>query len=77
MFVFYDFETTGTSPAFDPPLQFAAILTDDDFKQVEREDAGNYHPNCTLAVIQKILKWRHGPFVNQMASNFVSCRNIN
>ena len=38
MFVFYDFETTGTSPAFDQPLQFAAILTDDDFNQVERVD---------------------------------------
>jgi len=38
MFVFYDFETSGTSPAFDQPLQFAAILTDDDFKQIERVD---------------------------------------
>ncbi len=38
MFAFYDFETTGTSPAFDQPLQFAAILTDDDFNQVERVD---------------------------------------
>ncbi len=36
MFAFYDFETTGTSPAFDQPLQFAAILTDDDFNEVER-----------------------------------------
>ena len=36
MFVFYDFETTGTSPAFDQPLQFAAILTDDDFVEIER-----------------------------------------
>lgn len=35
MFAFYDFETTGISPAFDQPLQFAAILTDDDFNQVE------------------------------------------
>lgn len=36
MFAFYDFETTGTSPKYDQPLQFAAILTDDDFNQVER-----------------------------------------
>ncbi len=36
MFVFYDFETTGTSPAFDQPVQFAAILTDDDFNETER-----------------------------------------
>jgi exodeoxyribonuclease-1 len=38
MFVFYDFETTGTDPAFDQPLQFAAILTDDEFNEVERVD---------------------------------------
>ncbi|MEL7803206.1 exonuclease domain-containing protein [Sulfitobacter pontiacus] len=38
MFVFYDFETTGTSPSFDQPIQFAAILTDYDFNQVERVD---------------------------------------
>ena len=35
-FVFYDLETTGTSPAFDQPLQFAAIRTDDDFNGIER-----------------------------------------
>ncbi|XAT58235.1 hypothetical protein GN241_13255 [Rhodobacteraceae bacterium IMCC1335] len=28
-YVFYDFETTGISPAFDHPLQFAAIVTDE------------------------------------------------
>lgn len=44
MFAFYDFETTGTSPAFDQPIQFAAILTDDDFNQVERVDI-----RCQLA----------------------------
>lgn len=36
MFAFYDFETTGTSPQFDQPLQFAAILTDGEFQEVER-----------------------------------------
>jgi len=36
MFAFYDFETTGTSPAFDQPIQFAAILTDDDFNPIEK-----------------------------------------
>ncbi|MEP2028231.1 MAG: exonuclease domain-containing protein [Paracoccaceae bacterium] len=36
MFAFYDLETTGTSAAFDQPLQFAAILTDDEFNQIER-----------------------------------------
>lgn len=34
-FVFYDLETTGISPAFDQPLQFAAIRTDDDFNEIE------------------------------------------
>ena len=35
-FVFYDLETTGTSPAFDQPLQFAAILTDGELREIER-----------------------------------------
>ena len=35
-FVFYDLETTGISPAFDQPLQFAAIHTDDNFNEIER-----------------------------------------
>lgn len=35
-FAFYDIETTGISPAFDQPLQFAAILTDAEFREIER-----------------------------------------
>lgn len=35
-FAFYDLETTGTSPTFDQPLQFAAILTDGEFMEIER-----------------------------------------
>jgi exodeoxyribonuclease-1 len=35
-FVFYDCETTGTEPAFDQILQFAAIRTDADFNEVDR-----------------------------------------
>ncbi len=35
-FAFYDLETTGISPAFDQPLQFAAILTDERFGEIER-----------------------------------------
>ena len=35
-FVFYDFETTGRSPAFDQALQFAAICTDENFAEIER-----------------------------------------
>ncbi|MDU8946374.1 exonuclease domain-containing protein [Ovoidimarina sediminis] len=34
-FAFYDLETTGRSAAFDHPLQFAAIHTDDDFNVLE------------------------------------------
>jgi exodeoxyribonuclease-1 len=37
-FVFYDLETSGTSPAFDQPLQFAAIRTDDDLNLVDQID---------------------------------------
>ncbi len=37
-YVFYDFETTGISPKFDQPLQFAAILTDDNFSPIEEVD---------------------------------------
>jgi len=35
-FAFYDLETTGISPAFDQPLQFAAILKDGEFRDFER-----------------------------------------
>ncbi len=35
-FVFYDFETTGRSPAFDQALQFAAIYTDENFVEIGR-----------------------------------------
>ena len=38
MFIFYDFETSGVSPAFDQPLQFAAIATDENLKELERVD---------------------------------------
>lgn len=35
-FVFYDLETTGVSPEYDQPLQFAAILTDENFVEKQR-----------------------------------------
>ena len=35
-FVFYDTETTGTDTTFDQILQFAAILTDEDFRELDR-----------------------------------------
>ena len=43
-FVFYDFETTGTHTAFSQPLQFAAIATDENLKELERIDV-----RCQLA----------------------------
>ncbi len=35
-FIFYDFETSGLSSAFDQPLQFAAIVTDENLVELER-----------------------------------------
>lgn len=35
-FAFYDLETSGIVPAFDQPLQFAAILTDGQLRELER-----------------------------------------
>ena len=35
-FVFYDLETTGISPEFDQPLQFAAIRTDENLAELDR-----------------------------------------
>lgn len=43
-FVFYDLETTGLSHAFDQPLQFAAIRTDEHFVEKERVNV-----RCQLA----------------------------
>jgi exodeoxyribonuclease I len=37
-FVFYDTETTGTDRHFDQILQFAAVLTDNDFQELDRFD---------------------------------------
>jgi exodeoxyribonuclease I len=37
-FIFYDFETTGISAEYDQPLQFAAIITDMEFNEIERVD---------------------------------------
>ena len=37
-YLFYDLETTGLNKAFDQILQFAAIRTDENFKELERYD---------------------------------------
>ena len=37
-YVFYDFETSGLSSAYDSIIQAAAILTDEDFKIVDQFD---------------------------------------
>ncbi|WP_422343432.1 exonuclease domain-containing protein [Parasphingorhabdus sp.] len=44
MYAFYDLETTGTSAAYDQPLQFAAVRTDDNFQIIEKFEA-----RCRLA----------------------------
>lgn len=35
-FIFYDTETTGTNIAFDQILQFGAVLTDENFQEIDR-----------------------------------------
>ena len=37
-YLFYDLETTGLNPAFDQILQFAAIRTDEAFREMERHE---------------------------------------
>ena len=37
-FVFYDFETTGTSVTYAQPLQFAAIVLDENFNVLDKVD---------------------------------------
>ena len=43
-YVFFDFETTGISPEFDQPLQFAAIIADNELNELDRIDI-----RCQLA----------------------------
>ena len=42
MFAIYVIETTDTSAAFDKQLQFAAILTDDEFNQIKRVNVARH-----------------------------------
>ena len=43
-FIFYDLETSGKSPKYDQPLQFAAIVTDERLKELKRVNV-----RCKLA----------------------------
>lgn len=43
-FIFYDLETSGKSPKYDQPLQFAAIVTDENFNELKRVNV-----RCKLA----------------------------
>ena len=43
-YVFYDFETTGTSTRYDQFHQLGAILTNSDFKELQR-----FEIRCRLA----------------------------
>lgn len=48
-FIFYDTETTGLDTTFDQILQFAAILTDDEFDELER-----FETRCQLPAIRTL-----------------------
>ena len=50
-FVFYDTETTGTDTAFDQILQFAAIRTDDNMRELDR-----FEIRCRL-LPHIVLQW--------------------
>ena len=43
-YIFYDLETSGRSPKYDQPLQFAAIVTNDEFIEISRVNV-----RCKLA----------------------------
>ena len=53
-FVFYDTETTGTDTVFDQILQFAAILTDDNMREL---DNSNSLSNCWHVAYQPQAHW--------------------
>jgi exodeoxyribonuclease-1 len=63
-FVFYDLETTGISPEFDQPLQFAAIWTDEEFVEKARINI-----RCRLA--QHILPSPHALVVTRVAPDYL------
>jgi len=66
-FIFYDTETTGLDTTFDQILQFAAILTDSDFNELDRFEmrcriqphitpSPNTHsPNSRLVVMMTLV----------------------
>ncbi len=59
-FVIYDFETTGTSPAYDQPVQFGAIVVDGDFTELERVNlrcrlAPHIVPSPTAMVVTGVM----------------------
>lgn len=59
-FVIYDFETTGTSPAYDQPVQFGAIVVDDDFAELDRVNlrcrlAPHIVPSPTAMVVTGVM----------------------
>jgi exodeoxyribonuclease-1 len=63
-FAFYDLETTGISPAYDQPLQFAAILTDDNFNPLETIDircrlAPHILPSPYALVVTRVTPKQH------------------
>jgi DNA polymerase III epsilon subunit-like protein len=59
-FIFYDTETTGTDTTFDQILQFAAIRTDDDLRELDR-----FEIRCLL---------HRPPHFTMENSNLIICR---
>lgn len=64
-YLFYDIESTGLHVAFDQPLQFAAILTDADFNEIERYNFSiacrpDVSPSVDAAMVHLIPFQRQG-----------------
>lgn len=70
-YIFYDTETTGLKPAFDQILQFAAIVTDDDFNVVDEMNLRCRLQPHVLPSPGAMLITRVGPKTIQAAS--LSC----
>ncbi|MDG3039812.1 exonuclease domain-containing protein [Roseicyclus marinus] len=68
-YVFYDLETTGLSPEFDQPLQFAAIMTDEDFTEIARVNM-----RCRLA--PHILPSPHALLVTRVSPEEILDPNL-
>ena len=58
-FVFYDTETTGTKTAFDQILQFGAIRTDHELRELDRFEIPLPTPALRRAVARRHARYGH------------------